>query len=205
MFSEQVIIYISYFYPSGHERRVKSRFYTFAMTLLACHRSNFFVQNKNKERETRENAGWDNADAAIQDDRKAHSAKANLGRANFVEAEIAWADGGKEQAMNQANKFTPRTSIGELFSRGEINNRTLMAVRRALAELHGPRMTAQNPRLEELSFMPREMLLKQRNFGARSMRQLDRICQHVGVSIGAEAQGFTLYPHHQFQPAFPRD
>ena len=66
-------------------------------------------------------------------------------------------------------------------------------------------VAAQNPRLEELSFMPREMLLKQRNFGARSMRQLDRICQHVGVSIGAEAQGFTLYPHHHFQPAFPRD
>ena len=80
-----------------------------------------------------------------------------------------------------------------------------MAVRRALAELHGPRMTAQNPRLEELSFMPREMLLKQRNFGARSMRQLDRICQHVGVSIGAEPQGFTLYPNHHFHPAFPRD
>ena len=57
--------------------------------------------------------------------------------------------------MNQANKFTPRTSIGELFSRGEINNRTLMAVRCALAELHGPAATAQNPRLEELSFMLR--------------------------------------------------
>ena len=96
-FSEQTLIYISYSYPSGHERRVKSRFYTFAMTLLACHRSNFFVQNKNKERETHENAGWDNADAAIQDDRKAHSAKANLGRANFVEAEIAWADGGRSR------------------------------------------------------------------------------------------------------------
>tara|TARA_B100000989_G_scaffold280584_1_gene244123 strand:- start:69 stop:323 length:255 start_codon:yes stop_codon:yes gene_type:complete len=68
---------------------------------------------------------------------------ANLGRADFVEAKIARADDGKEQAMNQANKFTPRTSIGELFSRSEINNRWLMAVRRALAELHGPRMTAQ--------------------------------------------------------------
>lgn len=107
--------------------------------------------------------------------------------------------------MSQAIPLTPKTSIGELFSRGAINNRTLMAVRRALAELNGPSMVGQNPRLEELSFMPREMLLKQRNFGARSMRQLDRICQHVGVSIGAEAQGFTLYPHHQFQPIYRRD
>ena len=202
---QEEIIYIIQYLPSGHERHVRSRFYTFEMTLLAFDRSNFFLQSKNKEHETRKNAGWDNADAAIQYDRKAHSAKANLGRANFVEAEIARADTGKEQEMKQANKFTPRTSIGELFSGGEINNRTLMALRRALAELHGPRMTAQNPRLEEPSFMRREMLLKQCNFGARSMRQLARVCQHVGVSIGAEAQGFSLYTHHHFQPASPRD
>ena len=97
MLSEKALIYISYSYPSGHERRVKSRFYTFAMTLLACHRSNFFVQNKNKERETRENAGWDNADAAIQDDRKAHSAKANLGPANFVKRKSPGPTGGSSR------------------------------------------------------------------------------------------------------------
>lgn len=88
--------------------------------------------------------------------------------------------------MSSLRKLDPTTSVGELFSSGEISNRTLSAVRRAFIEIYGPEITPYNPRLQDFIYISPEVLLKQPNFGAQSLLKLDAICTRAGVTIGAK-------------------
>ena len=84
----------------------------------------------------------------------------------------------------QPTKYLSKdTNLETLLKEGHINQRMAAAVTFAFIEVYGLGETPKTIVLADLSRMSRRILLRQPNFGERSVERIEKLCQMVGIQL----------------------
>ena len=84
----------------------------------------------------------------------------------------------------QPTKYLSKdTNLETLLKEGHINQRMAAAVTFAFIEVYGLGETPKTIVLADLSRMSRRILLRQPNFGVRSVERIEKLCQMVGIQL----------------------
>ena len=79
--------------------------------------------------------------------------------------------------------LSPETTLEDLLLNGSINQRMATAITAAFIETYGFAETPKPLRLADMEKISRRILLRQPNFGLRSVEQLAALCAKAGVSL----------------------
>lgn len=84
----------------------------------------------------------------------------------------------------QPTKYLSKDTNREtLLKEDHINQRMAAAVTFAFIEVYGLGETPKTIVLADLSRMSRRILLRQPNFGVRSVERIEKLCQMVGIQL----------------------